>query len=78
MKVTIVAEDNMVLINGFPETVDLSALDDDIHAVQWYGTVGEVEYKMDYVNNTRKGNERITDLTPFAWVIGAWEAAAQA
>lgn len=77
MLVTLVAEDNLVIVNGYPETVDLSSLDEEIHAVQWYGTVGEIEYKTDYVNGTRKGNQRITNFTPFQHYVDLWEVEAK-
>jgi len=40
-------------------------LDKDIHVFQWCGTVGEVEYKYDYLADTKKMNERTTDFAPF-------------
>jgi hypothetical protein len=43
--------------------------------VQWYGTVGEVEFKTDYIANTRKHNERIDDFTPYQKFVDAWTAA---
>jgi hypothetical protein len=47
-----------------------------IHVVQWYGTVGEVEFKTDYIANTRKHNERFDDFTPYQKFVDAWTAAA--
>jgi hypothetical protein len=72
MRVVIVPEDNRVSVEGFSETVDISTLDEDIHVVQWYGTVGEVEYKHDYVQNTKAPNVRITDFTPYQKYVDAW------
>jgi hypothetical protein len=46
--------------------------------VQWFGTVGEVEFKTDYIANTRKANERIDDFTPYQKFVDAWTAAALA
>jgi hypothetical protein len=77
MRVTIVAEDNLVVVEGQPERVDLSTLDEEIHAVQWFGTVGEVEFKTDYIENTRKHNERISDFTPYQKFVDAWMIEAQ-
>jgi hypothetical protein len=77
MRVTIVAEDSRVNVEGQSEVVDLSTLDEEIHAVQWYGTVGEVEYKTDYINNTRKANERIDDFTPYQKFVDLWTVEAQ-
>jgi hypothetical protein len=68
MRVTIIAEENRVSVEGQSETVDLSTMDEDISVVQWYGTVGEVEYKTDYVENTRKPNERISDFSLYSEV----------
>jgi hypothetical protein len=75
MRVTIIAEENRVNVEGQSKTVDLSTLAEDIHVVQWYGTVGEVEFKTDYVENTRKHNERITDFAPYQKFVDAWTAA---
>jgi hypothetical protein len=75
--VTIVPIDNKVVVEGQLEIVDLSTLDEEIHAVQWYGTVGEVEYKHDYINNTRKPNDRIEDFSPYQRFVDAWEVEAR-
>ena len=77
MRVIIIAEDSRVSVEGQSEIVDLSTLDEEIHVVQWYGTVGEVEYKNDYVANTKKMNDRITDLTPYQKFVDAWTVEAQ-
>ena len=46
MKLTIVPNDNTVIVDGVAATVDLSHLPDCIHAIQWDGDAerGEVEY----------------------------------
>jgi hypothetical protein len=77
MRVVIVAEDNRVSVEGQSEIVDVSTLDEDIHVVQWYGTVGEVEYKHDYIANTKAPNVRITDFTPYQKHVDAWMIEAQ-
>jgi hypothetical protein len=77
MRVVIIAEDNRVSVEGFSETVDLSTLDEDIHVVQWYGTVGEVEFKHDYIANTKAPNVRITDFAPYQKYVDAWMVEAQ-
>jgi hypothetical protein len=77
MRVTIVADDSKVVVEGMPECVDLSSLEEDVHAVQWYGTVGEVEFKQDYINNTRAPNERITDFTPYQKFVDLWTVEAK-
>jgi hypothetical protein len=75
MRVVIIAEDSRVSVEGQSETVDLSTLDQDIGVVQWYGSVGEVEYKYDPIADTKKMNDRITDFTPYQKFVGAWTAA---
>jgi hypothetical protein len=73
MRVSIVADDNLVLIEGIPYTVDCSALvAQGIHAIQWYSTFGEVEFATDLETGHRKPNERITDASPFRALIDAW------
>ena len=58
-KVTIVRDDNAVGVNGIFYTVPLDDLDENIHAVQWNGTAGFIEYSDD------RGNQPITSIGPF-------------
>jgi hypothetical protein len=77
MRVTIIGEDHRVNVEGQSEYVDLSTLDEDISVVQWYGASGEVEYKNDFIANTRKPNERITDFAPYQKFVDLWMTEAQ-
>ena len=77
MRVTIIADDNIVYVEEQPLKVDLIGLDENIHAVQWYGTVGEIEYKHDFIENIRKPNERFTDFAPFQAFVDRWMVEAQ-
>lgn len=46
MRLTIIADDNSIGIDGvFYSGIDLSFLPDNIRAVQWYDSYGEIEYK---------------------------------
>lgn len=63
MRLTIIADDNLVIVDGRPLRVDLSFLHPAIHAVQWYGEAGEVEFKT--IDGARAPNEVIKDVTPF-------------
>ena len=72
MRVVIINEESRVSVEGQSEIVDMTAIDENIHVVQWYGTVGEVEYKVDYIANTKKPNERITDFAPFQKFVDLW------
>lgn len=78
MRVTIIVDDNVVLVEGQPETVDCSALIPlSIHAVQWYSGFGEVEYSTDIQTGNREQNLKFTDISPFQPLIDKWEVAAQ-
>lgn len=57
MKVTIIVEDSIVIIDGIVyEDIDLSSLDSDIHAIQWYDTYGEIEVKDSIQHKKDKNN----------------------
>ena len=68
MRVTIIPDDGFVSVDGegFLD-IDLSSMPANIHAVQWYHTEGEVEYRDDRGRATH--NEAITDLTPYQPVL---------
>jgi hypothetical protein len=77
MILVIVADDKRVGVDGlFFEPVELPQLDPTIHAVQWYGEYGEVEFKTVFANGalTRPQNQLITDITPFQFAVAAWNA----
>jgi hypothetical protein len=78
MKLTIVADDNAVGIDGeFFSPLDLTGLDPNIHAVQWYGEYGEVEYKTRLVDGrpVKPENTFIVDVSGFQFAIAAWNTA---
>lgn len=79
MRVTVIAEDNIVLVEGFGQPVDLTELyDSGIHAIQWYGTFGEVEYYNGPGVTNIRGNTHFDDFSPFQYLVDAWEVAARA
>lgn len=77
MRVAIIVDDNIVLVDGKARNVDTSSLiENDIHAVQWYGEFGEEEYRT-YMDTTlkawsRKPNAIINDFTPYDSYVDAW------
>jgi hypothetical protein len=78
MRVTIVVDDDLVLVDGKPAKVDLSPLvADNIHAVQWYGDKGEVEFRSDPMGD-RGPNDRIKDIEYFQRYIDAWRVQREA
>jgi hypothetical protein len=77
MRLTIVADDNCVGVEGeYLSPIDLSQLDASIHAVQWYGTYGEVEYKTQLQDGrlVKPENVIITDVAPYQFAVDAWNA----
>lgn len=78
MRLTIIADDGAVGIDGeFFSQLDLSQLDASIHAVQWYGEHGEVEYKTRFENGAlvKPANVLITDVALYQFAVDAWDAA---
>ena len=77
MKVTIIREDDAVYVDGVAHTVDCSTLAPEVHAVQWDGVRGEVEYRVTRCDHcgarTKKGNEIISDFTPYQKYVDAWQ-----
>lgn len=70
MRVTIIADDGKVGVDGVFRAVDLSALDPNIHAVQWDGVTGHIEFK------DRSPEQQITAISAFRSFIDDWTAAA--
>jgi len=76
MRLTIIPGSNLVAIDDrHLNCIDCSAMDPTIHAVQWNGTKGHVEYKTDY-NGDRLPNRTIEDLSEFQSLIDAFQAEA--
>lgn len=72
MKVSIIKDDGTVLKDGVAYSdLDLSALPDNFHALQWDTSSGEVE-SIDAGGNPV--NTSITDLSPYQWCVDAWQA----
>lgn len=78
MRLTIVADDGAVGIDGlFFFELNLTALDPTIHAVQWHGEYGEIEYKTIFADGvtSKPNNEIITNVTPYQFAVDAWNIA---
>lgn len=77
MKITVIQADGMVGVDGDFRQVDLSQLDESIHAIQ-FDTVagkGHVEFDMD-AQGGKPANQDLTSFTDYQWVVQAWEDAA--
>jgi hypothetical protein len=68
MRLTIVPEDSLVIVDGVPVSIDLLGFSEliGVHAVQWYGSEGEIEFKDGGVSNSI-----ITDVSPYMGVVDA-------
>jgi hypothetical protein len=83
MRLTIIPSDNLVYIDGVALQVDCSAVVDSrhprvpIHAIQWNGTRGEIEYVRDPLAAASEcvPNRIMDDIDQFASVIVAWTKA---
>ena len=62
MKVSVIREDNKVVVDGVGHDVDCSELPTFIHAIQFDNGVGHIEFKADE-NGRRMGNIKIMDIT---------------
>jgi hypothetical protein len=60
----------MVYVDGLPLRVDCSSLPERFHALQWYGTWGDVEMKDS--DGRHVDNIQITDLGAYQGQIDAW------
>ena len=58
----IIADDQLVIVDNYAVNIPLD-IPEEIHAIQWQGGKGEIEYRDD------RTNEKFTDLTPFKDVI---------
>lgn len=75
MRITIVADDNLVIVDGVSAYgVDLSGLDPTVHAVQWDGARGDIEYRSDPDTGDRKMNFCIVDETPYLIYVDRYNA----
>lgn len=72
MFVTIIPDDSLVTVDGRTFTSINMAGFENIHAVQWYGDRGEVEFKA--VGGVRPANALITSLDPFNGLVQQWSA----
>lgn len=83
MRLTIIREDNKVVVDGEAHTVDCSSLSADVHAVHWSSNGisqgGEVEYSVTRCEHcgarSKKGNELISDVAAYQSLMDAWKVA---
>jgi hypothetical protein len=74
MRATIIPADTFCSVDGVGYNgVDMTSVGPEVHAVQWYGTYGEVEVQ-DPVTGKMVGNNEITSLNEYQAVFDSyWE-----
>lgn len=71
MRLTIIPEDKIVIINGISFfDIDLSWIDSSYHAIQWYEDHGEIEI---YEGHRCVENRKITSIAEFQKAIDDWQ-----
>lgn len=60
--------------DGVFYTVDSTGLAENIHAVQWSGSTGEIERK-DPATGKMVSNEEINSIADFQFAVDAWQSA---
>ena len=78
MKITLLNDDNALGLDGvFYSGLDFSNVPDNIHAIQWNGTKGEIEFYTDE-DGEKPANQKITELPD--WVMALkpqWDSKAE-
>lgn len=68
MRATIIPSDKVVTIDGFSLSgIDMTGIDQSVHAVQWYDTFGEVE--IIGANGRMISNELIDSLSEYQSIL---------
>lgn len=72
-RITVIPVDGLVSVNGIVMSgLDLSFLPREIHAIQWNGHSGEVEFRQDVLGNKRP-NEKIDSFQPYKKAVELFE-----
>lgn len=73
---TIIKRDQFVSVDGKGKTPVDFLLPDEVHAVQWYGQYGEIEFEPIFDGQTiiKPENQIISDFEQFQPVLDAWAA----
>lgn len=76
MRFTIIRETNTVAVDSLAFTIDCSTLPVDVHAIQWDGAYGEVEYAVKRCDHcgarSKQANATIRDMSPYQPYLDAW------
>ena len=70
MRLTYIKSDKSIGIGGAFLTVDNSSFDQEVDAIQWYNTYGEIEF----INRQQRNNEFFEDINYIQPLIDLWNA----
>jgi len=70
MRLTYIKSDKSIGIDGAFLTVDNSSFDQEVDAIQWYNTYGEIEF----INRQQRNNEIFEDINYIQPLIDLWNA----
>ena len=70
MRLTYIKTDKIIGIGGVFLTVDNSSFDQEVDAIQWYDTYGEIEF----LNRQQRNNEIFEDINYIQPLIDLWNA----
>lgn len=73
---TIIPSDRLVAVDGLAKSPLAFEIDPAIHAVQWYGSFGEIEFVPVFNGETieKPANQFFTDANLFQPALDAWSA----
>ena len=70
--ITILKADGKVLVDGVVEgSIDMSDLPSNVHAVQWFGSAGEIEYVA--VNGVKPANTPLDIFDDYSQFVTRWQ-----
>jgi hypothetical protein len=68
MRFTYIKTDKIIGINGIFLTIDNSSFNQEVDAIQWYDTYGEIEF----INRQERNNEFFEDINYIQSLIDLW------
>ena len=76
MRLTIVPEYKTVGVDGiFMSNMDMSKIDPSIHAIQWNGEYGEIEYKAKLIDGklVKPENTMFYSIAEYEYLLPSWQ-----
>ena len=71
MRLSILRDDNVVVVDGVVESVSCAELPSYVRAIQWDGERGEIELHRD-ATGMHQSNLKITEIGPYLYLLDRW------